>query len=168
MTTDPHNSAPTATAPVRSSHPYSILNPVPSSHRDFETGFRAYIHDLVRVLHQRGWGTISYLMRTEVHTYAFSVAANAILSFFPLIVLLMTLVRNVLHSERMYEVVLKLLREYLPTGQDFIVRNLKTIVNARKGVQVASLVILLFTSTGIFLPLEVALNQVWGINKNGS
>ena len=29
-------------------------------------------------------------MKTEVHTYAFSVAANAILSFFPFIVLLLT------------------------------------------------------------------------------
>jgi YihY family inner membrane protein len=168
MTTDPQISAPTATAPARDSQRHSTLNITSASQEKFETGLRVYIHDLVRVLSQRGWGTITYLMRTEVHTYAFSVAANAILSFFPLIVLLMTLVRNVFHSERMYIVVLELLREYLPTGQDFIVRNLNAIVNARKGAQVASLVILLFTSTGIFLPLEVALNQVWGIEKNRS
>src|SRR6185312_8495923 len=46
--------------------------------------------------------------------------------------------------------------------------NLNALVNARKGAQVASLVILLFTSTGIFLPLEVALNQVWGFKENRS
>src|SRR3954452_11887285 len=102
---------------------------------EFETGLRVYIHDLVRVLSQRGWGTLKYLMRTEVHTYAFSVAANAILSFFPGVVLLMTLVQNVFHSRKMYEVVLQLLNDYLPAGQEFIVRNLNALVHARKGAQ---------------------------------
>lgn len=119
-------------------------------------------------LRLRGMETLTYLMRTEVHTYAFSVAANAILAFFPFIVLLMTLTRKVFRSEAMYEVVVQLLRDFLPAGQDFIVRNLSILVNARKGVQVASLLILLFTSSGVFLPLEVALNRVWGIEKNRS
>lgn len=109
-----------------------------------------------------------YLISTEVHTYAFSVAANAILSFFPFIVLLMTLVRKVFRSSAMNDVVIALLRDLLPAGQDFIVRNLNALVNARRGVQVISLLILLFTSTGVFLPLEVALNKVWGIEKNRS
>src|ERR1019366_3904849 len=34
-------------------------------------------------LRQHGWSTLRYLTQTEVHTYAFSVAANSILSFFP-------------------------------------------------------------------------------------
>jgi len=110
--------------------------------------------------------TMRYLTRTEVHTYAFSVAANAILSFFPFCVLLMTLARRVFHSQAMYGVIVQLLRDFLPAGQDFIVRNLSLMVDARKGAQVASLLILLFTSTGVFLPLEVALNQIWGIKKN--
>lgn len=116
----------------------------------------------------RGLATARYLMRTDVHTYAFSVAANAILAFFPFIVLLMTLTRKVFRSQAMYDVVVQLLRDFLPAGQDFIVRNLSVLVNARKGVQVASLLILLFTSSGVFLPLEVALNRVWGIKKNRS
>jgi membrane protein len=119
-------------------------------------------------LNHRGLATLRYLMRTEVHTYAFSVAANAILAFFPFIVLLMTLTRKVFRSPVMYDVVVQLLRDFLPAGQDFIVRNLSVLVNARKGVQVASLLILLFTSSGVFLPLEVALNRVWGIKKNRS
>jgi hypothetical protein len=42
-----------------------------------------------------------YMTRTEVHTYAFSVAANAILSLFPFIVLLLTVSRKVFHSYAM-------------------------------------------------------------------
>lgn len=112
--------------------------------------------------------TAGYLMRTDVHTFAFSVAANAILSFFPFMVLLMTLIRRVFHSRAMYEVVVALLRDYLPTGQEFIVRNLSALANARQRVAVASLAILLITSTGVFLPLEVALNKIWGFANNRS
>ena len=112
--------------------------------------------------------TLKYLMRTEVHTFAFSVAANAILSFFPFVVLIMTLIRRVFHSRVMAEVVMQLLRDYLPAGQDFVIRNLNAMVNARHQVQVVSLVILLITSSGVFLPLEVALNRVWRFPNNRS
>ena len=112
--------------------------------------------------------TVKYLLRTDVHTFAFSVAANAILAFFPFVVLLMTLIRHVFHSKVMYEVVLELLRDYLPAGQDFVIRNLNAMVNARHGVQVVSLIILLVTSSGVFLPLEVALNRVWHFENNRS
>jgi len=112
--------------------------------------------------------TFKYLMRTDVHTFAFSVAANSILSFFPFVVLLMTLIRRVFHSRVMYEVVVELLRDYLPAGQDFVIRNLTAMVNSRQRVQVVSLIILLITSSGVFLPLEVALNRVWRFENNRS
>jgi len=112
--------------------------------------------------------TIQYLSRTDVHTFAFSVAANAILSFFPFVVLMMTIIRRVFHSRVMYEVVLQLLRDDLPAGQDFVIRNLNSMVNARQRVQVFSLIVLLVTSSGVFLPLEVALNRIWRFEKNRS
>lgn len=112
--------------------------------------------------------TAKYLLRTDVHTFAFSVAANSILSFFPFVVLLMTLIRRVFHSRVMYDVVVELLRDYLPAGQDFVIRNLTAMVNSRQRVQVVSLIILLVTSTGVFVPLEVALNRIWRFPNNRS
>jgi membrane protein len=111
---------------------------------------------------------MKYLLRTEVHTFAFSVAANALLSFFPFVLLLMTLVRRVFHSPVMSDIVAQLLRDYLPSGQDFVIRNLNALVGARNRAQVFSLLILLITSTGIFMPLEVALNRIWGFPTNRS
>ena len=112
--------------------------------------------------------TLKYVLRTEVHTFAFSVAANAILSFFPFVLLLLTLIRRVFRSPAMYDVVVQLLRDYLPAGQDFVIRNLNALVNARHRAQVFSLLILLITSTGIFMPLEVALNRIWRFPDNRS
>src|SRR5882762_9386212 len=42
---------------------------------------------------------LHYLLDSEVHTFAFSVAANAILSFIPFIVLLYTIAHGVFHSQ---------------------------------------------------------------------
>lgn len=118
-------------------------------------------------LRRRALPTLKYLLRTEVHTYAFSVAANGILSFFPFVVLLLTLTRRAFRSQAMFDVVLQLLRDYLPTAQEFVIRNLR-VVSARQGVQLFAIVMLLITSNGVFLPLEVALNEVWGFKKNRS
>ena len=112
--------------------------------------------------------TAKYLLQTEVHTFAFSVAANAILSFFPFIVLMLTVTRQVLHSNAMHDVVVQLLRDYLPTGQEFVTHSLVAMAASHRGVKIASLIILLITSTGVFVPLEVALNRVWRIEKNRS
>jgi membrane protein len=109
-----------------------------------------------------------YLGRTEVHTYAFSVAANVILSLFPFIVLLLTITRRVLHSRAMEAMVGDMMHSFLPVGQDFIIRNMQLLAHPQKGTQLFSLVMLLITSTGVFLPLEVALNHVWGVQQNRS
>jgi len=119
-------------------------------------------------LRKRGLHTLRYLTKTEAHTFAFSVAANAILSFFPFMVLLIWLIRNVFHSQVMFDVVSQFLRDHLPTNQDFVIRSLDNLVKTRRRVKMASIVILLITSTGVFLPLEVAFNRIWGFAKNRS
>jgi YihY family inner membrane protein len=102
-----------------------------------------------------------------VHTFAFSVAANAILSFIPFIVLLYTLAHKVFHSDTMVRVIDDMVIYFLPSTakQDYLTVNLY-LAASRQGVQVLSLVMILIACTGIFLPLEVALNQAWGVTKS--
>src|SRR5229473_4593445 len=88
---------------------------------------------------RRGLPTLHYLTKTEAHTFAFSVAANAILSFFPFMMLLMWLIRNVFHSQIMFDVVAQLLRDHLPTNQEFVIRNLDSMVRARQRVKFVSI-----------------------------
>ena len=142
------------------SHPSAPPSSAATARRSLASGASSYLN----LLHS----TVKYLLRTEVHTFAFSVAANAILSFFPFMLLLLTLIRRVFHSAAMYEVVVQLLRDNLPAGQDFVIRNLNALVGARQRTQFFSLLILLVTSTGIFMPLEVALNRIWHFPNNRS
>ena len=140
------------------------LNPEPLAQSPAE----ALLQGWVEMLRTRGLHTLRYLTKTEAHTFAFSVAANAILSFFPFMVLLIWLIRNVFHSQMMFDVVAQFLQSHLPTNQEFVIRNLDALVSTRRRVKMASVVILLITSTGVFLPLEVAFNQIWGFAKNRS
>lgn len=110
--------------------------------------------------------SLRYLFGTEAHAFAFAIAANVYLSFFPFTLMLLTVCRRLLHWESAYRVILDLLRIYLPVGADSIIKNLSQLVQARSRIQVISVVMLFFTSSGVFLPLEVALNQVWGIPRN--
>jgi len=68
----------------------------------------------------------------------------------------------------MLHVVEQMMWHFLPANQDFIIRNMKVLANPHKGVQIYSLIMLLISSTGVFLPLEVALNGVWGVKENRS
>jgi YihY family inner membrane protein len=125
------------------------------------------------VVHEDGLGAqlvalAKYMVRTEVHTYAFSVAANVILSLFPFIVMMLTISRQVFHSEAMVGVVRDMMTHFLPSNQDFIMRNMVLLANPHKSTQIYSVIMLLVSSTGVFLPLEVALNGVWGVRENRS
>ena len=149
--------------------PLDTVSAPPNSSREAKHGMLGYLLPAwERMLRRRGLSTLHYLTKAEAHTFAFSVAANAILSFFPFMLLMMWLIRHVFHSQNMEDVVVLLLRDHLPAGQDFVIRNLNSLVTSRKGVKLASILILLITSTGVFLPLEVALNQIWGFAKNRS
>ncbi len=121
-------------------------------------------------LRKDGAALIRYLLDSEVHTFAFSVAANAILSFIPLIILLYTLARYVFNSDAMVDVVNDMMNYFLPSvaSPKWMTTNIRIYVtdSSRHGVQAFSLLMILIACTGIFLPLEVALNQAWGVPKS--
>lgn len=119
---------------------------------------------MLQTLRRNGMSTLKYLGTTEVHTYAFSVAANAILSFFPSAVLLLTISRRVFHSPSMVGAIKRMLAAYLPSNQGFIISTVDSMSATHK-IQLFSVVMLFISCTGVFEPLEVALNSVWGFKS---
>ena len=109
--------------------------------------------------------TFRYWMQTEVQVYAFSVAANVLLSFFPFLIVMLSLSRRVFGQQAAAGAIDLALRDYFPDalGQ-FLQRNLPQTGS----LELISILLLLFTANGIFEPLEVGLNRVWGIRKNRS
>jgi membrane protein len=106
-------------------------------------------------------------MQTEVHVFAFSVSAGLLLSFFPFLTVMLSICRYVLKWREGVSAVYFALNDYFPdTFGQFIRRNFEVTVASRGPVQVISLVLLFFTASGIFEPLEVALNRVWNCRNN--
>lgn len=106
-----------------------------------------------------------YLFSLESHLYAFAVSAAVFLSFFPFLVLILSLAQNVLHSQAMVEIIYVAVRDGLPEDPgllDFVTRNLRAAVATRGRAETVSLVALLLSSNAAFTPLEVALNRLWG------
>jgi len=111
--------------------------------------------------------TAHYLMETEAHVYALAIAASTLLAFFPFMMVMLSVCRDVLRWPAAIEAIYLALGDFFAgePGQ-FIVRNLQPYMIPK--LHWASMVLLLFTANGIFEPLEVALNRAWGVEANRS
>lgn len=116
------------------------------------------------------WKPIAkYLFQTEPHVYAFSIAANVLLSFFPFLLVMIAICRHLLDWPAAELSLYIAIRDYFPgyTGR-FLAYNLKVAADNSRSLEWVSILLLLFTANGIFLPLEVALNKAWGVKVNRS
>ena len=112
--------------------------------------------------------TFRYWMQTEVHVYAFSIAANVLLSFFPFLIVCVTVSRIQFDYQTTVAAIDFALHDYFPNVfSEFLQRNLPQLPH-QSSPEALSLLLLLFTANGIFEPLEVALNRAWGITRNRS
>ena len=109
--------------------------------------------------------TLRYLSETEVHALAFSVAANVLLGFFPFLLVSVSISRIFFSRQTTVAAIDFALRDYFP---DALGNFLSSNLPARPVTDWIAILLLLFSSNGIFEPLEVALNKIWGIRKNRS
>src|SRR3954447_3679021 len=112
--------------------------------------------------------TFRYWMETEVHVYAFSIAANVLLSFFPFLIVTVGLCRQ-FHWPGAEQAIYFALNDYFPNEvSGFVQRNLGATLWQQGPLQFFSVFLLFFTANGVFEPLEVALNRAWRVTENRS
>jgi uncharacterized BrkB/YihY/UPF0761 family membrane protein len=107
------------------------------------------------------------LLTTETHALCGSLAFFAMLGFYPLGLLLVSLAKHVLRSQAALEVVRLALHSYYPVGQDFLLRNLELSaqqLGARVSLHGALWILL--GGAGVFIPLETAFNRLWGFTNH--
>ncbi len=109
--------------------------------------------------------TFRYWMKTEVHVYAFSVAANVLLSFYPFLIVSVSVASKVFGYLPALSAIDLALSEFFPDALGTFLRHNPP---PRGNIEIISLILLMFTANGVFEPLEVALNHVWGIRQNRS
>lgn len=109
--------------------------------------------------------SLRFLLQTEVHVYSFAVAANVLISFFPFLVAMILLCRSVLHWQPAVQVIIQTVNTYFPEGFGV---NFRSYLLAYHRFSWLSVLLLLFTANGIFVPLEVAFNRIWRVKQNRS
>jgi membrane protein len=117
------------------------------------------------------WGQIREVLREAVASFfrenSFAVSASiayySLLALFPMLLLLLGVSGVFIRRYELSGRLALVLGHYLPVRPDFIMTNLVSISRAYGRVSVVSFVLLLWASSGVFLPLERALNLAWEV-----
>jgi YihY family inner membrane protein len=94
-----------------------------------------------------------------------SIAYHSLLAIFPLLLLLLGVSGIYIHRFELAGRLAVVLQSYLPVKTDFIMQNLVGISRSYGKVGLVSFLLLLWSSSGVFLPLENALNRAWEVTS---
>lgn len=118
---------------------------------------------------KRMWPAIYDLSTSEVYVYASAITFNALLSVYSFFVLLGSLLINVLHWQGGYETIYRLMMAFVPQRSRLIFDSLDQVTRGPGGkAEIVTLALLFFSSTGVFLPLEMSLNRAWKFTTRGT
>jgi membrane protein len=92
-----------------------------------------------------------------------SIAYHSLLAIFPLLLLLLGVSGLYIRHYELTGHLSVVLQRYLPVRTDIIMQNLVSISHAYGRIGVASFLLLLWSSSGVFLPLETSLNRAWEV-----
>jgi YihY family inner membrane protein len=122
------------------------------------------------------WGRVREVLRDSLVNFlrenslmvSASIAYYSLLALFPLLLLLLEVSGLFIHRYELYGRLALVLEHYLPVREDFIMRELVGISRAYGRVSIVSILLLLWSSSGVFLPMELALNRAWEVEKQRS
>lgn len=112
------------------------------------------------------WPAIYDLTTTETYVNASAIAFNVLLSFFSFVVLVGSFLINILHWRSGYETFYLILRSLVPKDSGQIFWSLDRVTQGPGGkATLVSFALLIFSSLGIFQPIEMVLNRAWGFQE---
>ena len=113
----------------------------------------------------RLWRTLVGFLQRNHFTYAAAIAYYTLFSFFPLILILLSIGGVFIRRFHLENSIITSVQFYLPIGADLVESNLRTITASTGKTSLVALVLLIWTASGAFLPLELALNEAWEVKK---
>jgi membrane protein len=114
------------------------------------------------------WRGFVELINSNDMTHAASIAYYALLSLFPFLLLIISLLGSVTANEQDRVAVLGFVFRYFPTQLDFVTSQLDAFRVARLQLGVGGLLALVWGSLGVFGAVTSAVNEAWGVEKQRS
>jgi YihY family inner membrane protein len=112
--------------------------------------------------------SLANFIRENSLTISASIAYYSLLALFPMLLLLLGVSGIFIRRYELYGRLALVLSHYLPVKPAFILRELVGISQAYGSVGILSFLLLLWASSGVFLPLEQALNRAWEVKQRRS
>ena len=114
------------------------------------------------------WRALVSFLQGNSMMYAAAIAFYTLFSFFPLILILLNLGGVFIHYFSLENQIVESVRLYLPVGADLVEANLRRITASAAPTSLVALLLLTWTASGAFIPLELSLNRAWGVKKERS
>jgi membrane protein/epoxyqueuosine reductase len=105
---------------------------------------------------------VGVLLSREIAVLTNAIAFNFLLCLFPLVLVVVAAGQHAGMSRRVSVGLLLVLQELIPFGHEAIAESLRGLVRVARGLEIVSLVLIVWGSSGIFMPVEMALNRAWG------
>jgi len=120
------------------------------------------------VFFKKMWPAVYDLSTTETYVNASAIAFNILMSFFSFVVLIGSFLLHVLHWQRGYLTLYRILLSIVPKESGILFQSLDRVTHGPGGrATLVSFALLIFSSSGIFQPIEMALNRAWGFKERG-
>jgi YihY family inner membrane protein len=125
----------------------------------------AILLNAVREVLKRAWRAAGTLLSRDIAVLTNAIAFNFLLCLFPLLLVLAAFSLRY-QGSRAGAGLLLLLQELIPFGHTEIAASLKNLTKMGRGLEIFALLLIVWGSSGIFMPVEMALNRAWGGKPN--
>ncbi|PYQ14707.1 MAG: hypothetical protein DMF80_11610 [Acidobacteria bacterium] len=109
----------------------------------------------------RSWWLARELLARDTMVITNAIAFNFLLCLFPLVLVLVA-VSQQLPGRRAASALLLVLNEIIPFEHEALAASLQGLRKVARGLEVVSLLLIVWGSSGIFIPVEMALQRAWG------
>jgi membrane protein len=102
------------------------------------------------------------LVSREIAVLTNAIAFNFLLCLFPLVLVVTAATQQFPWGRRAGGALVLVLQELIPFGREAMAESVRSLSRLARGLEVMSLVLIIWGSSGIFMPVEMALNKAWG------
>jgi len=114
------------------------------------------------------WRGLVELVNSNDVTHAASIAYYALLSLFPFLLLVFSMLGSITDNENDRLAVLTFVFRYFPTRLDFVSKQLQALSENHVQLGVAGGLALIWASLGVFGAITSAVNEAWGVERQRS
>ncbi len=126
----------------------------------------AFVRRELRIIGLAAWRGFLELVNSSVLTHAASIAYFALLSLFPFLLLIFSVLGSVTADPEVRAAVVNFVFQYFPRQFDFITGQIDAYEDQTVSLGVGSVVALVWASLGVFNAVSSAVNHAWGVEQH--